>query len=91
MSHVQPDTAPLVRYVLTKGDAEVIEHQRRTRGVVGNPVSEGDDYPALIVRRWSPGTANIRVLLDGPDDYWATSRTATKSPEAGHWYRPEAE
>ena len=46
-------------------------------GHVGNQVQEGDVYPAIVVRVFDPSvsTANLQVLLDGNDTYWATSRT----------------
>jgi hypothetical protein len=44
---------------------------------VGNQVTAGDVYPAMIVRVWgdTPESAvNLQVHLDGNDTYWATSR-----------------
>lgn len=57
---------------------------------VGNEVSEGDIVPAIVIRPWgnTPESAcNLKVLLDGNDDYWATSRTASGEPKPGyfHW------
>lgn len=59
-------------------------------GHVGNETRAGDVFPAVIVRAWgtSPGSSvNLKVLLDGSDDYWATSRTEGDGP--GHWHWPE--
>jgi hypothetical protein len=58
-------------------------------GHVGNEVTAGDVYPAVVVRVFDPSvtTANLQVLLDGTDTYWATSRT--ESPAEGHWMWPE--
>lgn len=62
-------------------------------GFSGNACSEGDIYPAMIVRIW-PGstTVQLRVLLDGGDDYWATSRSHSSHedgrPEFGRWSWP---
>ncbi|MGH7877027.1 MAG: hypothetical protein ACRENM_05070 [Candidatus Dormibacteraceae bacterium] len=55
----------------------------------GNAVSEGDVYPAVIVRTFGSdlGTSNLHVLLDGNDSYWATSRT--EGDEPGNWHWPE--
>jgi hypothetical protein len=56
------------------------EHRANSNGVmvhVGNRVSTGDRFPALITRPWgsTPGSvANATVFLDGSDTYWATSR-----------------
>lgn len=57
----------------------------------GNGVSEGDVYPAVVVRTFgSPaGTSNLQVLLDGNDHFWATSRTEGDGPGCWHW--PERE
>lgn len=43
---------------------------------VGNHVQAGEVYPAIVVRVFDPSvsTANLQVLLDGNDTYWATSR-----------------
>jgi len=58
----------------------------------GNGASEGDVYPAVIVRAWNeiPGTSNLQVLLDGNDTYWATSRmlAAEQWPQPGCWIWP---
>ena len=43
---------------------------------VGNPVSEGQIVPAMVVAVWgnTPGSAvNLKLFLDGSDDYWVTS------------------
>lgn len=55
---------------------------------VGNSASEGDVYPAVIVRTWAETgtTVNLQVLLDGNDHYWATSRQEGEQP--GYWSWP---
>lgn len=55
---------------------------------VGNSASEGDQYAAVVVRVFNPTTttANLKVLLDGNDDYWATSATEGEGP--GRWAWP---
>jgi hypothetical protein len=61
---------------------------------VGNPVKAGDVFPMVIVRVWDAseqGAVNGRVLLDGSDEFWATSRcqVATDSTDkAGCWFAP---
>jgi len=61
---------------------------------IGNPVAAGDVYPAMIVRVFQPsdvGTSNLRVFLDGSDEYWATSRgqvIADSTDKAGCWFEP---
>lgn len=41
---------------------------------VGNTVEAGEHVPAVIVRVWGQnGMVNLKCLLDGNDDYWASS------------------
>ena len=40
---------------------------------VGNIVRSGDHAPAMVVRVWTEGTVNLKVMLDGSDEYWVTS------------------
>ncbi|MDX3831403.1 hypothetical protein [Streptomyces europaeiscabiei] len=56
-------------------------------GHIGNAVQEGDVFPAIVVRVFDEGTAtcNLKVLLDGSDTYWATSRAEGDDP--GRWSR----
>ncbi|MEU0213692.1 hypothetical protein ABZ281_00740 [Streptomyces sp. NPDC006265] len=54
---------------------------------VGNDVSEGQIFPAVVVRVWDVGTANLQVLLDGNDTFWATSRK--EGEDVGTWHWPE--
>ncbi len=69
-------------------------HPGRTGFVAhfGNQASEGDVYPAVVVRDWdeAAGTVNLQVLLDGNDTYWATSRTEAREqwPSPGQWCVP---
>lgn len=53
---------------------------------VGNAAHEGDVYPAIVVRTFGGTAANLKVLLDGNDDYWATSRA--EGAEPGFWAWP---
>jgi hypothetical protein len=57
-------------------------------GHFGNDVAEGDEYPAIVVRRFNPHTptVNLQVLLDGNDTYWATS--CIEGNEPGQWSWP---
>lgn len=65
----------------TAGRTGHVEH-------IGNSVTEGETYPAVVVRVFHPDstTANLQVLLDGNDHYWATSRS--KGESAGFWSWP---
>ena len=68
---------------------------------VGNDVKAGDVYPAMVLRVWSDdsGCSNLKVMLDGSDEFWATSVSfdAEKAPGTWHWmfdgqqarYRPD--
>lgn len=55
----------------------------------GNYVAAGDAFPAVIVRTFGETTANLKVLLDGNDDYWATS--CAEGHGFGHWAWPVIE
>lgn len=59
---------------------------------LGNPVKEGDAFPAIIVRvrEGLTGMVNLRVLLDGTDEFWATSRHMCEgdSTTPGQWFWP---
>lgn len=57
-------------------------------GHFGNVVSEGDIFPAMIVRVWGEDTAcvNLQVYLDGNDTYWATS--ALQGDGNRQWFQP---
>lgn len=91
-----PTIGRIVHYQLAADDAAIIaEHRARTAaGDHCNTAHAGDRYPAMIVRvndtaAWS---VNLRVFLDGADDYWCTSREggpdgATGSLD-GRWFWP---
>ena len=59
----------------------------------GNPVREGDTFPAHVVAVWGDGSVvNLQVVLDGNDTYWATSRAEGDQPGFWSWPpRPERE
>ncbi|MGI5161374.1 hypothetical protein [Microbispora sp. CA-102843] len=54
---------------------------------VGNHVEAGQVYPAIVVRVWesSFNSANLQVLLDGNDAYWATSKAEGDEPGTWAW------
>lgn len=54
---------------------------------VGNEAREGDVCAAVVVRVSDPSvtTANLQVLLDGNDHYWATSRMEGEGPGCWQW------
>lgn len=76
----QPTIGRIVHYTLNAQDVALIDEQREKAGTINraNHVRVGDIYPAVVVRVWgdTPGSSvNLQVLLDGPDTYWATSRS----------------
>lgn len=68
-----------VLYTLTDQDVREIIQQRRDAGLStkrGNDPRAGQTYPAVIVKVFPAVTiANLQVLLDGTDTFWATSRS----------------
>jgi hypothetical protein len=48
---------------------------------VGTIVFPGDEYPAMITRVYSDGGINLKVELDGTDNFWV--------PDACNWSWPE--
>lgn len=57
-----------------------------TQAHIGNLVTPGEQYPAVVVRVFdftgkdANPPVNLQVLLDGCDSYWATSRTCGEGP-----------
>lgn len=89
MTSQQPSVGRIVHYTLGEGDVNLIANQRLASGVkTCNAALLGHVYPAVVVRVFDPSvsTANLQVLLDGTDSYWATSRT--EGDGAGHWAWP---
>jgi hypothetical protein len=55
---------------------------------VGNDVRAGDIAPAMVVavRGDQPDSyVNLKVELDGSDNFWATSRKVGEGPGTYHW------
>lgn len=58
---------------------------------IGNDVKAGDILPAMVLRVWGDsGCSNLKVMLDGSDEYWATSVSydADQRPGSWHWMFP---
>ena len=54
----------------------------------GNSVQEGQIVPAMIVAVWgdTPTAAvNLKLFLDGSDDFWVTSTSVGDAPGKYHW------
>jgi len=76
----------IVYFVFSAFEAAAVDAQRAGGG--GNVVRDGDIYPAMIVRVWDDtGLVNLKVVLDGPDAYWATSvpYDPAKGARSWHW------
>jgi hypothetical protein len=83
---MNPTPGQRVMYMLNENDAAAIRNQRiaANGGTIGNHAEAGQTYPATVVRTFFGGTsANLQVQLDGPDTYWATSRSEGEGD--GHW------
>ncbi|MEU1407106.1 hypothetical protein ABZ471_33000 [Streptomyces sp. NPDC005728] len=85
-----PTPGRVVLYRLAEEDVRRITHDRAHHGLNGNFVRAGDSYPAIVVRTFPSnpaGVANLKVLLDGEDTLWVTSRH--QGTEVGTWFWPE--
>ncbi|MBT8161000.1 MULTISPECIES: hypothetical protein [Arthrobacter] len=98
---MEPSIGRIVHYTLTESDAARINKRREDfmafvkaskeypsdgyQAHVGNAVRAGDVYPAIIVRVWAT-SVNLRVILDGTDDFWATSISEGEGER--HWSWP---
>jgi hypothetical protein len=47
--------------------------ERKQWGAQGNPISEDDWLPAIVVAVWPEGKVNLRVFIDGDGLPWVTS------------------
>lgn len=87
MAAPMPSVGRIVHYTLTDADASLIEQRRNATTDIGNRAEEGQVFPAVVVRVFEPAASvNLKVLLDGTDDYWATSRSEGEG--AGRWSWP---
>ena len=74
-----PTIGRIVHYTLSATDVSTMAARRGTSAgsLHGNSLAEGDVYPMMIVRVWSPGNptaaVNGQVYLDGDDILWVTS------------------
>lgn len=78
----------IVLYALSDGDVAAIRERRSGAGMKPgqcNTVEVGEVYPAVVVRAWSGGYANLQVLLDGPDTHWVTSGSEGDRPGTWAW------
>jgi len=100
---MKPTIGRIVLYKLSAYDAECINrrfqhardcmdsHRANANGVVvgvGNNVSEGDVFPAIIVKVWGTdetSAVNLQAFLDGNITYWASSRCAGEGTGTWSW------
>lgn len=91
-----PTIGLIVHYTLNEHDAEAINRRRQDAADapaaktgfvahVGNHASAGDTCPAMVVRTFGGPAANLQVVLDGNDTYWATSRVEGTDPGTWAW------
>lgn len=54
---------------------------------IGNDVAVGHVLPAMVVKVYSENCVNLKVMLDGTDTFWATSKQVSDEPTPGtfHW------
>lgn len=94
----RPTVGRIVAYRLSQQDVADVNRRRRRSAAApandwgfvaprGNPVKTGDVVAAVVTAVFGPATVNLRVLLDGTDDLWVTSRALIDSP--GGWSWPE--
>lgn len=83
-----PTIGRIVHYRLSDQDVEQVAELRRETGRQGNTARPGDVYPAIVVRTFGDSLGvNLRVMLDGPDTLWVTSRGySVETP--GCWFWP---
>lgn len=91
---MDPTVGRIVLYTLSEYDAREISARREkiSHLPIWNHVAEGQTYPAIVVRTFGGTTVNLKVFLDGDDNYWATSRIECADPrldlEEGKWQWP---
>jgi hypothetical protein len=102
-----PTPGRIVLYTLSAQDVEAMnkrradaqshlqDHRENSDGVqihVCNQLVEGDVYPMIITRVWSPGqesgAVNGQVFLDGNDLLWVTSVAVGAGPRTFSWASP---
>jgi hypothetical protein len=84
----------IVYFVFGQEDVEQLAAQRAIASshvFAGEPVTVGEVKPAMVVKVADyGGFVNLKVHLDGPDDYWARDvafekQEATNNGHTWHW------
>ncbi|WP_049820083.1 hypothetical protein [Bradyrhizobium japonicum] len=87
MSEIVPTIGRIVLYRLCDNDVISI-HKQRGRAFAGNEPRAGAVLPAMIVAVWGStpdACVNLKVMLDGEDTLWATSRNRGDGEGQWHW------
>ena len=84
---IKPTVGRIVLYCMAQWDIDALTKQRAQTGGSFNSVNVGDVLPGVVVNVFGHDCINIKVFMDGTDDYWATSRSVSEEPEPGkfHW------
>lgn len=88
MSAIIPTIGRIVLYCLSITDVRQIMAYRHANSDFSSPsVAEGDVFPAMVTKVHGPDMINVKVMLDGHDTFWATSRSVSEDPAPGyfHW------
>jgi hypothetical protein len=84
MSEIVPTKDRVAWYVLSADDAKAINKSLH----VGKSVAEGDICPAMVVETFGDkpdSYVNLKVILGGGENFWATSRKVGAGPGTYHW------
>jgi len=80
-----PTIGRIVHYRLSESDAAAIRTTPGWDSTRCNPLRPGQWYAAIVVATFGGSTVNLRVLLDGTVDFWATSRLFGDGPNQWIW------
>ena len=78
----------ITQQVVTLEQSTVPQWPLGAQAHIGNEVRAGDICPAMVLKVWGEsGCSNLKVMLDGSDDFWATSVNydEAKTPRTWHW------
>ena len=83
----------IVHYRLSQNDVQTIQQNRKAFLSAeldplahGNEIRSGEVYPAVVVKTFGQDQVSLKVMLDGPDELWTTSKTVGDSE--GQWQDP---
>lgn len=88
---MQIQLGQIVLYTLGMRDVNEIQRQRRDGKQLGNAVRDGETFPGMVVKITldefgaNQHGVNLRVLLDGSDFLWVTSRKYDDQGTQGTW------